>query len=159
MAILKIKNPIIITRLKYYWTTKYIYLVTDLLLLWKRIKRSYFSFIQRFDACLMQCIYFTENEKSRYFSRRWTIPQKKSKNKMVFGCMVVLFLTQNIYWSFVMSQCLFVIWYVTIFLIFSLNSNTAKLGYNELGYNKHSVITNYFFSPKWSFHYMNRFRL
>jgi len=26
--------------------------------------------------------------------------------------------------------------------------NTVKLGYNELGYNEHSVITNRFFSPK-----------
>jgi len=34
--------------------------------------------------------------------------------------------------------------------------NTVKLGYNELGYNKHSVITNDFFSPKWSFYYINQ---
>ncbi len=30
---------------------------------------------------------------------------------------------------------------------------TVKLGYNELGYNEHSVITNKMFSPKWPFYY------
>ncbi len=34
--------------------------------------------------------------------------------------------------------------------------STVKLGYNELGYNEHSVITNNFFSPKWSFYYINQ---
>jgi len=32
-------------------------------------------------------------------------------------------------------------------------SYTVKLGYNELGYNEHSVITNTMFSPKWPFYY------
>jgi len=34
--------------------------------------------------------------------------------------------------------------------------NTVKLGYNELGYNEHSVITNIFFSPKWSVYCINQ---
>jgi len=29
-----------------------------------------------------------------------------------------------------------------------INLNTVKLSYNELGYNKHSVITNEYFGPK-----------
>jgi len=32
------------------------------------------------------------------------------------------------------------------------NSPTVKLGYNELGYNEHSVITNKKFCPKWPFY-------
>ncbi len=36
------------------------------------------------------------------------------------------------------------------------NPNTVKLGYNELGYNEHSVIMNGFFSAKWSFYYINQ---
>jgi len=32
---------------------------------------------------------------------------------------------------------------------------TVKLGYNELGYNEHSVITNKYLSPKWSIYYTN----
>jgi len=31
-------------------------------------------------------------------------------------------------------------------------SSTVKLGYNELGYNEHLVITNEKFSPKWPFY-------
>jgi len=31
-----------------------------------------------------------------------------------------------------------------------------ELGYNELGYYEHSVISNEFFSPKWSFYYINQ---
>jgi hypothetical protein len=30
-------------------------------------------------------------------------------------------------------------------------NNSVKLGYNELGYNEHSAITNNFFSPKGHF--------
>ncbi len=33
---------------------------------------------------------------------------------------------------------------------------TVKLGYNELGYNEHSVITNKLFGPNWSFYYINQ---
>ncbi len=33
------------------------------------------------------------------------------------------------------------------------NGYTVKLGYNELGYNEHSVITNKMFSPKGPFYY------
>ena len=33
---------------------------------------------------------------------------------------------------------------------------TVKLGYNKLGYNKHSVITNKTFSPKWPLYYTNQ---
>ncbi len=33
---------------------------------------------------------------------------------------------------------------------------TVKLGYNELGYNEHSVMTSDFFSPKWLFYYINQ---
>jgi len=32
----------------------------------------------------------------------------------------------------------------------------VKLGYNELGYNEHSVITNKICSPKWPFYYLNQ---
>jgi len=32
----------------------------------------------------------------------------------------------------------------------------VKLGYNELGYNEHSVITNKLFSPNWSVYYINQ---
>jgi len=42
-----------------------------------------------------------------------------------------------------------------LFLI-KTNQDTVKLGYNELGYNEHSVITNEFFSPEWSFYYINK---
>jgi hypothetical protein len=34
--------------------------------------------------------------------------------------------------------------------------NTVKLGYNELGYNEHLVITNKLFGPNWSFYYINQ---
>jgi hypothetical protein len=34
--------------------------------------------------------------------------------------------------------------------------STVKLGYNELVYNEHSVITNDFFSPKWSSYYITK---
>ncbi len=33
-------------------------------------------------------------------------------------------------------------------------SYTVKLGYNELGHNEHSVITNKIFRPNWSFYYI-----
>jgi len=33
-----------------------------------------------------------------------------------------------------------------------MNFNTVKLGYNELGYNKHSVITNKKLCTKWPFY-------
>ncbi len=42
------------------------------------------------------------------------------------------------------------------YLCNSIDHNTVKLGYNELGYNEHSVITNKFFSPNWSFSYINQ---
>ncbi len=45
--------------------------------------------------------------------------------------------------------------FLALFSHFSDFYDTVKLGYNELGYNKHSVITNDFFSPKWSFYYIN----
>jgi hypothetical protein len=44
----------------------------------------------------------------------------------------------------------------TVFAEWSTYINTVKLGYNELGYNAHSVITNIFFSPKWSVYYINQ---
>jgi len=37
-----------------------------------------------------------------------------------------------------------------------LLGTTVKLGYNELGYNEHLVITNKIFSPKWLFYYINQ---
>jgi len=39
---------------------------------------------------------------------------------------------------------------------FLKSENTVKLGYNELGYNEHSVITNKIFSPKLLFYYINQ---
>jgi len=33
---------------------------------------------------------------------------------------------------------------------------TVELGYNELGYNEHLVITNKFFIAQWSFYYTNQ---
>jgi len=36
--------------------------------------------------------------------------------------------------------------------VWQFTTHTVKLGYIELGYNEHSVITNKKFSPKWPFY-------
>jgi len=42
-----------------------------------------------------------------------------------------------------------------VYLLYRYNE-TLKFGFNELGYNEHSVITNKYFSPKWSLYYINQ---